>query len=540
MTLFKVEKHKFQRLIASYGRDQSGAVAVLFSLCMVALIGVIALAHDLGKVWNLDTELQNAADAAALAGATQLDNQPGARARATTAATGALAQNDQTFASDGLGSAVNITAANIRFLVTLGGAVATTDADANYIEVTTNTRQSDFTFAAALGAVSSASPDAQAVAGMGAAYCKVPPMFFCQPSGGLAALQPGMGVWLKGKNSGGSTSWGSGNFGILALHQSDGGTTLSASAITDAMGRINPIAECYSPDGTVTTKPGQTTSIMDGLNMRFDIEPTGTHGVPSGEPPVSSNPQYQPSANTVKGLYKQGSQCRLASGGGGSPGWKKLPAAEQFQGPGHPTAGITAMTYPRDNCAYPADGTNPGPNAGGCIPSSTTGADGRFGDGTWDRQAYIDTYHSSTTLAAINGQVNASSYADTDVANLSRFEIHQWEIATGNIPHTVGEETADTMNNPVCYSGAFIPVTQERRVVTLAVLDCTGLSGSTTVNPVAYYNLFFNGTRRCVVEYRGRCGGQQKYVWRNYWSGDRSRLRKRGRQICRPALRVTQ
>ncbi len=66
-------------------RDEGGAVAVMFALMLTALLGMMALAVDLGKAWNLDTELQHAADACAVAGATQLDGTDGARARAIDA-----------------------------------------------------------------------------------------------------------------------------------------------------------------------------------------------------------------------------------------------------------------------------------------------------------------------------------------------------------------------------------------------------------------------------------------------------------------------
>ncbi|CAB3726835.1 hypothetical protein LMG22037_05240 [Paraburkholderia phenoliruptrix] len=51
---------------------QRGAVAVMTALCLTALVGTTALAVDLGRAWVVRNELQNAADAAALAGAGSL------------------------------------------------------------------------------------------------------------------------------------------------------------------------------------------------------------------------------------------------------------------------------------------------------------------------------------------------------------------------------------------------------------------------------------------------------------------------------------
>src|SRR5215470_16224582 len=67
-------------------RDERGAVAIYIGLSSVLLFGATALAFDIGRVMSLQTELQSAADAAALAGAAELDGQAGAISRAAKAA----------------------------------------------------------------------------------------------------------------------------------------------------------------------------------------------------------------------------------------------------------------------------------------------------------------------------------------------------------------------------------------------------------------------------------------------------------------------
>ncbi len=74
------------RFLAALPRVDQGVVAVALAIMLAAIIGMMALAVDLGRAWNLQTELQNAADAAALAGATQLDTRPGAISRTRLAA----------------------------------------------------------------------------------------------------------------------------------------------------------------------------------------------------------------------------------------------------------------------------------------------------------------------------------------------------------------------------------------------------------------------------------------------------------------------
>jgi len=52
---------------------QHGAVAIIVALSLVALVGMLGLVVDLGHLYVTKTELQNAADAAALSGAKELD-----------------------------------------------------------------------------------------------------------------------------------------------------------------------------------------------------------------------------------------------------------------------------------------------------------------------------------------------------------------------------------------------------------------------------------------------------------------------------------
>jgi len=76
-------------------RDESGQVLVLVALGMVFLIGMAALAVDISHGWVVRHELQNAADASALAGAGNLFTpSPGPDwARAEAAASGSITWN---------------------------------------------------------------------------------------------------------------------------------------------------------------------------------------------------------------------------------------------------------------------------------------------------------------------------------------------------------------------------------------------------------------------------------------------------------------
>jgi len=59
----------------TWGRDETGQVIVLVALMLTGLVAVVGLAADGGVVFAQRRDLQNVADAAALAGAMQIDEQ---------------------------------------------------------------------------------------------------------------------------------------------------------------------------------------------------------------------------------------------------------------------------------------------------------------------------------------------------------------------------------------------------------------------------------------------------------------------------------
>src|SRR3954468_17333977 len=86
-------------------RNNSGAVAPVVALSLVGLLAAGGIAFDYARLASLDTELQDAADQAALAAATQLDGQAKATNRAIAAAQ-SLLSNDSRFANDGSGPVI--------------------------------------------------------------------------------------------------------------------------------------------------------------------------------------------------------------------------------------------------------------------------------------------------------------------------------------------------------------------------------------------------------------------------------------------------
>jgi Flp pilus assembly protein TadG len=459
--------------------EKGGATAVVVAITGGVLAGLWALSFDLGRAWNLQTELQNAADAAAIACATQLDTQVGAQTRAIAAAsTGGLVQNQQTFASDGLGADVTISGANVVFLSSINPDVtATGDADSNFCQVTVTPRTVNFSFSALVSAVNSANPVASALAERGkTAKCKIPPLVVCNPDypAPFDIVGPpskiGWGITLKSSNGPGLNK---GNFGLLAV-PTNNAWLLSASKIRDAWGRVRPLTQCFGDQ--VQTKPGQTTSIAMGLNMRFDVYPTGTHQVPSGEPPVKNNPNYTPSKNAVKALSKSGASCAL----GNPQGWNDPP--NKYNG----SLPADMMGYPRDGCAY-----------GGACDVDAGG--GHWGDGNWSRTDYMTSNHASPDFSMVD-DLNGNG-------KIERYEVYKWEKTTPALSNNPMEDAA-----PICSTAAWEPEL-DRRVVTAAVVDCVNLGGTTIIKPDAWIDLFltepmgaFNGNNDLYGEIIGVSG----------------------------------
>ena len=129
---------RLRRSVTAFWDDTSGVILPYVTIMMVVFIGLGALALDGGRFMSMQTQMQGVADALALAGARELDQQSGARARATSAINN-LVSNGLT----GLGYSGAITHAAPVFysalpVATAGftGTPATSDQDAKFVAVT--------------------------------------------------------------------------------------------------------------------------------------------------------------------------------------------------------------------------------------------------------------------------------------------------------------------------------------------------------------------------------------------------------------------
>lgn len=101
-----------------YMNRQGGAVAVIVGISIFLLVGFLAMVIDLGHLYIAKTGLQNAADAAALSGAKELNETPAGVTSAKDRAIEAAGKN--TFFGDVIGSnigyqPVSLSEANIKF-----------------------------------------------------------------------------------------------------------------------------------------------------------------------------------------------------------------------------------------------------------------------------------------------------------------------------------------------------------------------------------------------------------------------------------------
>src|SRR5260370_8888672 len=95
--------------------DTHGVILPYVTMMLVVIVGVSVLALDGSRYMSLQTQLQNGADALALAGAAELDRTPTAIGRAINAIN-SLISNSSLF---GNGSDRNVQVARIRFLGSL-------------------------------------------------------------------------------------------------------------------------------------------------------------------------------------------------------------------------------------------------------------------------------------------------------------------------------------------------------------------------------------------------------------------------------------
>jgi len=242
---------------------------------MLSVLLAVGLGVDVSRFYLSKTELQNAADAAALAGASALNSQPSGITDAVTRATKAM--NNYDFNNQG----VTFPQANVLFSDALNGtyvSAATAYAspgNVKFVQVTTPQSAIPVSFTSmVLG--NSRNLSATATAGLSVplnTYCNFIPLSVIDYD---IPMVPGQTYTIRAGTGGGPSP---GNYQILAV-AGPGGVDVGfgIGAGVDACAEVGAVYD-------VDTKPGLTAGkVRTGLNSRFD-DFQGSQLDPVTEPP---------------------------------------------------------------------------------------------------------------------------------------------------------------------------------------------------------------------------------------------------------------
>lgn len=406
---------------------QRGAIVIMTVFFVIILLGFAALALDLGRLYVLRTDMQNAADAASLAAAVELDGKLGARERAVQAATNLLSHKGQFTTSPELlthlvkywnpaadadpttnpfvffswigaepDSLTPPSGCDINNTIEPGKCITTNDEEARYVKIKLDPELTpdedkdygiDFYFLPVLSilggtTITEGFTKVMAVAGnTDSAICNYPPLMICGTPDDFT-----LGQQVRLKTQGPSSQWLPGMFAFL-----------------------EPI-EC-NEDGTVCTSESQLNKALGSqLALERDRGCSPNYVIPlPGDRQATAYP-----LNTRFGLYSK-------------------------------TGGVTYDDdlYPSSSnvIEYPMDAN---------LDADPTA---RLGNGDWGAQAYFDSYHGGTTPPGIS------------VTSISRFQTYYWEqhglpADWNDIYHNLWEEDArspaDFSNMPTHTS--FVPL----------------------------------------------------------------------------------
>lgn len=442
-------------------KAREASVSPIYAILLFALIAIAGVGLDYGRLVAMESELQNAADQAALAAATQLDGHPGAIARAESAARNYF-QNETRIANDDAGRAIS----SLSFTFYDGyandqpGNVTTDDAAAKVVQAHVNGREVFYALTPVVGAMSSGDITADAMAMLDKAVCNLPPIMVCieRDDFFLPTLE-GYGLRMRWLPSSDIEPLAPGNVGFLNLY----GTKDSQYEL----GENNQYTDCGLAED-VMTEPGFRATETRALNTRFDIyanplscDPSSGDFCPSQnvrknfvlleESTITTDSPYPPDPPAC-GSYDSRSR-----------NWEAEPAVENFE---------QDSCFLNGTCTY-------------------------MGDGAWDIAGY---------LAANHPGVSPSAFAKG-----TRYEIYQWELQdpanrlasrlissevetkergnSGQYEHTFTNRCSypqPQFGTPLAPGNT----QKDRRVLSVAAVDCTGLNGRSPVDILGWIDVF--------------------------------------------------
>jgi Flp pilus assembly protein TadG len=293
---------KGMRFARALWDDTSGVILPYVTIMLVVIVGLSVLALDGARLMSLQTQLQNGADALALAGAAELDRLPDAETRARTAIE-RLFTNSTMFGS---GASRTIAVSNIKFYSRLpasdaspmsAGTLAIRPGNARFVSVTVRPITLPTILPAALfGGANTVTTAASAVAGFDQVVCGVTPIYVCNPyeTPGItydeatealqhaAANPPDQGRLMRLRQYGGNAPYAAADYGFLSS------PTLGSDemSLIDSIAIVRPAA-CFLQRG-VNFRPGLVRVRARGLQCalrhlrRVDERKIQRQQLPSG------------------------------------------------------------------------------------------------------------------------------------------------------------------------------------------------------------------------------------------------------------------
>ncbi len=258
---------------------QNGAVAVIVGVTLAVLVGFAGLVLDLGRLYINKTELQNAADACALAAAGELTCDPSVGA--CPASKLQNAENAGIFAaskntSDFQRASVSIAPSDVRFSTMLAP-------NSKYAMCIARSTGIIPWFMRVLGLGNANFVNATAVATLGPSqeFCSSAPMGICS-KGGAPYFGYSTGEWIQSQfTSAGSDDSLAGNFRWVDFTIQAGGN----SEIRDqlAAGKV-----CNLRVGQNIEQHGTQQGAKSAYNTRFGMYPSGANAyTPATAPPIA-------------------------------------------------------------------------------------------------------------------------------------------------------------------------------------------------------------------------------------------------------------
>jgi Flp pilus assembly protein TadG len=498
------------------------------TIMLVVLIGLGLLALDGGRALSLQSQLQKAADALALAGAAELDRSAGSRARAISAINNLVANG-----LAGMEIAGNVqldhAPSNNDFYSAIPGAsqfftsgtVAPNDATARFVglQVRAVSKATIFPVTFLGGGTNGYTVGASAVAGMDLVSCKPVPMFICNP------FETGGGTPVAGDmiqlQFAGNSQYGPGNFGWLDTTAQGvdyaGAPNACGAGNMVTQGVAQQTAPACGRISNIVTQTGNVANADDGINTRFDLYRASFNG-------CKGNSLYQPASSVRKGYKPGGSACNPTAPQPGAAGTQLnmgFPVDNNMLSNGLPNSLVTGNgQWSCGNIGTTTTGGNTGNNLNNNFTlgvGSTTGVS----QGTPVSQAgtvfgYVATPNMNpstppvVTSSAVLITPTVRNFAidpnlpitfdgywatnfpgtpiPTDCANgtASRDSIYQREIALASTASLGGESGA-----PACSTATPNP---DRRYIDVAVVNCNAagpLNGTQSgLHPIAIWKFF--------------------------------------------------